>query len=94
MTLQKKQLLIILAPLVLLLVPFVGMQFSNEVAWSLSDFVIAGVLLFSLGIAINFILNKVIPKFRFGLLLALLILFLLVWAELAVGVIGSSFAGN
>ena len=94
MTLPKKQLLTILAPLTLLLVPFVGMQFTNEVAWSLSDFVIIGLLLFAVGLGINFILRKVRPKFRVAFIIALLALFLLAWAELAVGVFGTPFAGS
>lgn len=83
-----------LAPLTLLLVPFVGMQFSNEVTWSLSDFVIGGLLLFAVGLGINFILLKIGPKFRVAFIIALLVLFLMVWAELAVGVFGTPFAGS
>ncbi|MDC6391132.1 hypothetical protein PP182_20775 [Maribacter sp. PR1] len=94
MTLQKKQPLTILAPMALLLIPFVGMQFSNEVAWSLGDFVVAGLLLFTVGLGINIILRKVAPKFRVAFIIALLVLFLLVWAELAVGVFGTPFAGS
>lgn len=94
MTLPKKQLLTILAPLPLLLVPFVGMQFTNEVAWSLSDFIIGGLLLFAVGLGINFILRKVAPKFRIAFIIALLVLFLLVWAELAVGALGTPSAGS
>lgn len=79
----------------ILLIPFIGMQVSNEVNWSSSDFVIMGILLFLSGLAINFALSKL--KTRKSKILAcaiiLLILFV-IWAELAVGIFGTPFAGS
>ena len=93
---KTKNLLIILMVVGgILLIPFIGMQVSNEVNWSSSDFVIMGILLFLSGLAINFALSKL--KTRKSKILAcaiiLLILFL-IWAELAVGIFGTPFAGS
>ena len=79
----------------ILMIPFIGMQFSNEVNWTSSDFVIMGILLFITGLAINFAISKL--KTRKSKIIACAIIlgiFLLIWAELAVGVFGTPFAGS
>ena len=79
----------------LLLIPFVGMQYSNEVKWSLNDFIIMGVILLSFGIIINKIIYHVGAfKKRVILISTLIILFFLLWGELAVGLFNSPFAGS
>ena len=81
--------------LLLLLIPFVGMQYSNEVKWSLNDFIIMGLILLSFGIIINKIIYHVVAfNKRVILISTLIILFLLLWAELAVGLFNSPFAGS
>ena len=79
----------------LLLVPFVAMQFTDEVNWSGADFIVAGVLLVGL-VGIAELISVVITKKSHRLLLGgvALIIFLLVWAELAVGIFGSPIAGT
>lgn len=79
----------------LLLIPFIAMQFSQNVNWSAFDFLVMGVLLLATGTGIEFTLRKV-TKFQHRVILCLLIFgaFLLVWAELAVGIFGSPFAGS
>lgn len=92
---EKRILLILIVIATLLLVPFIAMQFTDEVAWDSSDFLIMGILLFSVGLLCEVILRNVkIPKNRILFYTILLILFFLVWAELAVGVFGTAFAGN
>ncbi|MGY5847969.1 hypothetical protein ACW6QP_11185 [Salegentibacter sp. HM20] len=79
----------------LLLIPFIGMQFSNEVNWSIFDFLVMGTLLLFTGLAINFALGKL--KTRQNKIIACLVIlgiFLLIWAELAVGIFGTPFAGS
>lgn len=79
----------------LLLVPFIAMQFSDQVNWTFGDFLLAGILLSAAGLTFEFLSQKAKGK-RFRLLLALLILagLLLIWAELAVGLIESILTSN
>ncbi|MFN3850533.1 MAG: hypothetical protein ACK4NY_13945 [Spirosomataceae bacterium] len=72
----------------ILLLPLVAMQFTNEVKWSISDFIIAGCLLFGTGAAIEFTLRK-IKQLNYQVLAvaAILLVLLLIWAELAVGIL-------
>jgi hypothetical protein len=79
----------------ILVVPFVVMQFTDEVNWKLIDFVVAGVLLFGAGFLFEFIAgNRDEVKYRVlvGLVIALVIF--LVWAEFAVGIFGTPWAGS
>jgi hypothetical protein len=43
---------------VTLALPLVAMQFTDEVVWSLADFVLAGVLLTTIGVALELALRK------------------------------------
>ncbi|NEM99269.1 hypothetical protein [Pontibacter burrus] len=93
---QNKRLIgIVLGVALILSIPLIAMQFTNEVDWKLFDFVIMGVLLLGTGLVIELVIRKVRNMdYRIGLIaLALLILFL-IWAELAVGIFGSPFAGS
>lgn len=93
---KNKRLLIILSiGVALLLIPLVGMQFSNEITWTALDFLIAAVLLFSTGLVIELVLRKVrSTEKRLILCGIILAAFLLIWAELAVGIFGSPLAGS
>jgi hypothetical protein len=96
MILQNKRLKIMSGTVVfLLLIPAVAMQFTNEVKWSISDFIIAGLLLFGTVLVLEFILRKVTKKEN-RLLFVILILALLVltWLELAVGIFSTPIAGS
>jgi len=93
---QNKRLIgILLSVGLLLLVPLMAMQFTNDVDWKLTDFVIMGTLLLGTGLTCEFVLRKV-KKIEYRLLIcgAVLVAFLLVWAELAVGIFGTPFAGS
>lgn len=93
---KNKRLFIILSiALALLLIPIISMQFTDEVNWSLFDFVVAVVLLFGTALMYEIIMRKVKKrKLRIFIILVLLILVLLAWAELAVGIFGSPLAGS
>lgn len=93
---QNKRLIGILVTIVvLLLIPIVAMQFTNELKWTLSDFVVAGVLLFGTGLGCEFVMRKVKRKgHRIAICVAILTVLLLVWIELAVGIFGTPFAGS
>ena len=80
---------------VLLLIPFVAMQFTNEVNWSLFDFVIAGVLLTGTSLLCDLSIRKLSKRsYKIMACVAFVVLLILVWVELAVGVFGTPFAGS
>lgn len=94
-TLTKRLFVVLLIVLLLLLIPLVAMQFTNQVNWSLFDFIVAGILLFGTVLAIEIVLQKVKSrKNRIIIAGIIIILLLLLWIELAVGVFGSPMAGN
>lgn len=71
------------------------MQFSDEVDWSPYDFAIIGTLLLSAGLVYEFGVKKLRTVTRQMIAAAILLaIVLLIWAELAVGVFGSPFAGS
>lgn len=95
-TMKHKRLLIIFTTAaILLIIPFIGMQFTNEVNWSIADFALMGVMLFGTGALIEIVLRMVKTQTNRLIICAVLfILFLLTWAELAVDIFGSPFAGS
>src|SRR5690606_21309463 len=81
--------------MLILSIPFLFMQFSKEVVWSPTDLLVAGCLLALVGFAIDFVLRAVKDsRWKVFIVVGIIAAFLLVWAELAVGVFGSPFAGN
>ena len=96
MIIRKKRLTgILIVVALILIVPLIAMQFSEEVNWDLFDFAVAGVLLLTTGLVIELVMSKVKNKnHRLGLVAVILIALFLIWAELAVGVFGTPFAGS
>ena len=79
-----------LATALLLLVPLVAMQFTDEVRWDLADFVVAGALLFGAGLTYQLLARRTDNlAYRVAVAVAVLAALVLVWANLAVGLIGS-----
>jgi len=79
----------------ILLVPLIAMQLTNEVNWSFFDFAIMGLMLTITGLLIETILNKVNNyKYKQLLVVIIVMMFFLTWAELAVGIFGTRIAGN
>jgi len=78
-----------------LFIPLIAMQFSEEVDWKLPDFIVIGTLVFGTGVVYEFlaIKTKSLNK-RIVIGTVLLAILLLAWAELAVGVFNSPFAGQ
>lgn len=92
---NKRLAAILLTVTSLLLLPLIAMQFTSEVNWTLSDFVVAGFLLFSTGLLCEFVLRKFREKtYRLVICGGLLALLCLVWLELAVGIFGSPISGH
>ena len=92
---SKRFIGILLIVAFLLSIHLIAMQFTNEVQWDLFDFVIAGVVLLGTGLAIEVVMKNVkTRKTKIGLVVSILVVLFLVWAELAVGVFGTPFAGS
>lgn len=93
---QNKRLIIILLSVpLLLLIPFLAMQFTSEVNWSPFDFLVMSILLLSTGLVSELVLRKVKKmEYRIALCVAILATLFLIWAELAVGIFGTPFAGS
>ena len=93
---KNKRLVIILTSVViLLLIPFIAMQFTDEVVWTGLDFAVMGILLLSTGLMWDLVMRKVKKiEYRIVLFIAILGAFVLIWAELAVGIFGTPFSGQ
>jgi len=96
MIIQNKRLIgIVLTVALLLLIPLIAMQFTDEVNWTLSDFVVAGVLLLGTGLVCELVMRKVNKiRYRIAIIVAILAALLIIWLELAVGIFGTPFAGS
>lgn len=95
-TMQNKRVMgILIGAAVLLTIPLVAMQLTDEVIWTPFDFIVAGILLLTVGFTSELILRRVTSFNKRLILIGIaLILFLVVWAELAVGVFGTPLAGS
>lgn len=72
-----------------LLIPFIGMLSSGEMKWTLFDFVFATVLVGGVQLAYALVSRKMKnSSYKLGSGLALMGMFLLVWVNGAVGIIG------
>ena len=84
-----------LYPLALLIIPLLGVLFTNVVEWGIFYFLLMSSLLLVLGIAINLILlNIKYYSKRIPIIFIVILIFLLIWVELAVGVFNTPFAGT
>jgi hypothetical protein len=85
--------IILIIVIILLFIPFIAMQFTAEVSWRIADFVVMGVLLLSTGLLSELAIRKVSKiKHRIVLYIVILVVFLIVWAELAVGVFSTTIS--
>lgn len=87
---SKSTVRVAFATMVVLVVPFLAMQFTDEVVWDLADFAVAGALLFGAGLTYELAVRKAAGKtaYRVTVGLAVAVSLLLVWVNLAVGLIG------
>jgi hypothetical protein len=80
---------IVLAAALILSVPLVAMQFTDEVKWSPTDFVFAGALLIGTGLMFQAVARRAgTAAYKAAVGVALGAAFILVWLVGAVGVIG------
>ncbi len=93
---NKTQRIILLCIVLLLIIPLVEQLDGNaEFNWSVFDFILAFVMLLSFGFGLEYLIRK-IPSIKvkiFAILVACF-LFILLWAEMAVGIFNSPIAGD
>jgi hypothetical protein len=74
----------------LLILPFVAMQFTGEVNWSPGDFLFAALMFGTVGLLLELAVRASPDwSFRGGIALAVLAGFVLIWSNLAVGILGN-----
>ena len=79
----------------LLLIPLIAMQFTPEVDWDARDFIIMGILLLVTGLSCELALRKLKKtKHRLLAIGIILLLFVLIWGELATGFFRSALQGH
>lgn len=72
----------------LLAIPFIAMQFTQEVSWSAADFTAGALLLLTAGAAIvGGVRRAATGRGKAAVVAAVVLLLMLVWAELAVGLL-------
>ncbi|MDB5185297.1 MAG: hypothetical protein JWN38_1105 [Candidatus Saccharibacteria bacterium] len=74
---------------VFLLVPLIAMQFTDQVSWTVADFVAAAALLLGTGLIYELVVSKIGSR-RYKVIFALVLLaaLLFIWTSLAVGFLG------
>ena len=78
-----------------LLVPLVANQISEQVNWNAMDFIIMGTFLIFSAYWIQKVIKKIKSKSKKVVFISLIMLiFLLLWIEMAVGIFNSPIAGS
>ncbi len=87
----KSTMLIALGAASILLIPLIAMFFTEEVDWNLADFLVAWIMLFGTGISYKLISLKMTQSTQYKIAtgLAVVGLLMIVWVNLAVGIIGN-----
>ncbi len=81
---------VVLAAAFILMLPLLAMQITDEVVWDLADFAVAGALIFGTGLTYVLVARKAgNTAYRFAVGVSLAAAFILVWINLAVGIIGT-----
>ena len=92
---NKRLTIITFLSLILLLIPLIAMQLTDEVNWNLPDFIVAGLLLFCTGLLIELVMRQIkTSKYKVAIIIFILVAFLVTWTELAVGIFNTPLSGN
>jgi hypothetical protein len=89
-SIRRKIWFVAFATVSVLMIPLIAMQFTEEVNWNLFDYIVMGILLFGTGLA--YVLISGVSEnyaYRIAVGIAVAAGFLLIWLNLAVGIIGS-----
>lgn len=75
---------------VILMIPFIAMQFNKDMNWSAFDFIIVGAIIFGIGTAFAYVVRKGQNlAYKAGVVVAFGTTLFMIWANLAVGLIAS-----
>ena len=77
-----------------LLVVFLASLLSDQVMWSIYDFLVGGGPIFVFATIEVILWNKLKSQHRLFVVLFVLLVFLILWAEMAVGLFDSPLAGS
>ena len=74
-------------PLLILIIPLVGTILSDQIDWGILDFLVMGIILLIVGMVLSVVSQKIKnPRKKFFYNLVIMLIFFLIWAELAVGI--------
>ena len=81
--------------IVLLLLPFVSSLLNDQIDWDILDYSVMGSMIFT-AISLFFYTNRKFKKTKssYWIEIFILVIFLLLWAELAVGIFNTPLAGS
>ena len=85
-SLRRKMAIVAVATACILLLPLTAMNFTSEVNWDVMDFIVMGAMLLITGATIAIASQKLTRKHFRVISILVVIAFLWLWAELAVGV--------
>ena len=77
---------IALGTVLILLIPLIAMQFTNEVSWEIGDFIVMGFLLLSTATMFVLVSRRAPRRRRVVIGFIFAAVFVYIWAELAVGI--------
>lgn len=77
---------VLLATAGILLIPLVAMQLTADINWTVSDFIIMGIMLMTAGSLFVIASRHAPSRYLWWIAAAIGLLFVYVWAELAVGI--------
>ncbi len=94
--LNRAQRFILFGILFILTVPFIEQLDGNaSFNWSSFDFVLAFVILFTLGFGLEYLVRTIQSRrLKWLAILGVILFFVLLWGELAVGIFNSPIAGD
>jgi hypothetical protein len=80
----------------ILSIPFIEQMDGNGAFnWSLFDFLVAFALLFLIGFSLEYLIRKIVSiQIKVLVISGIVVVFLFIWAELAVGIFNSPIAGD
>ena len=78
-----------------MLISFIAMQYTDEVSWTVPDLIIMGIMLMSISFICVFAIRKATKRNqKIAVCFLIVLAFILVLAELAVGIFGTLFEGK